>query len=241
MIKNTLLFSIVKCCLICTLASFYHLSYSQDIDNEEKTDRLKEKHAIEYLNFVENFSPVYVGRTPVNMHESFIFAEYDLLYDGALYPKQKIFYDNHIDDILIQTPTKQYVTLDPGKFQYASNATSKMVFLDKNPFRGFPGIGYYHLIYASNENMVLKRHLKTLQPIWKNGKQRYGLEDVIRYYIVKDERFYHVKDNKSVLNILKDKRNELDAFIRKYNLNVKNEPERSLASITSYYESLTQK
>jgi hypothetical protein len=60
-----------------------------------------------------------------------------------------------------------------------------------------------------------------------------------KYYFRIGSTYYKVSSKNSVLNVLKDRKKELQQYIRKNNIRFSNDPEGAMAKIASYYDHLT--
>ena len=59
------------------------------------------------------------------------------------------------------------------------------------------------------------------------------------YYMKKGDAYYKIGSKGSVLKLLKDKKSELQKYIKQNNINYGDNPEDAMAKIASYYDHLT--
>ncbi len=95
--------------------------------------------------------------------------------------------------------------------------------------------GFYDQVYHGKTEVLVKR-LKRIQEIAGNVERhfRYASD----FYIKKDGRYYKCGNQTNVLEILKDKRKELQQYIRSSRIKFRKNPEEAMVKIVSYYDQL---
>ena len=71
-----------------------------------------------------------------------------------------------------------------------------------------------------------------------DGPESY-FDPAIDYYIRKNNTYYSVSSQGSMLTILKDKKKELQQYIRANQIKFRKDPEEAMVKIASYYDHLT--
>lgn len=101
--------------------------------------------------------------------------------------------------------------------------------------------GFYDLLYNGRTGVYKKQVKKILESITISQGLRRTIDEQVAYFIRKDNKFYEVSGKKSVLRILKDKKKNIQQFIKKNRLNLRKQKDYSLTEIAAYYDELTNR
>jgi hypothetical protein len=100
--------------------------------------------------------------------------------------------------------------------------------------------GFYEQLYPGKTE-VLARHSKTIQTTSNTAvsldKYFSATDD---YYVKKGNEFFSFKSQSSLLKILKDKKKEIQQFLKANNIIYKTDPETAMIAIATYYDRITQ-
>jgi len=100
--------------------------------------------------------------------------------------------------------------------------------------------GFYDEIYNGKTKVLVKR----VKDIQTNNGGLNGLESYFNayteYYFLKAHVYYSVSGQGSFLEILKDKRKELQEYIKSNKIKFRKTPEDALVKIAAYYDHLTK-
>ncbi len=159
-----------------------------------------------------------------------------LTYDGILYPDIELEYDLVLDQLVIRDPTgKTLISLISQKINHFSIGSHYFRYL--NQFKGnlvTLDAGIYEQLYAEGRLALYARHDKKLIFPSNNQEQaRYVANNT--YFLRKDDQFYPVEGEGSLLSALKDKKEALRTYIRANKLHFKRDLEQSLVQTTAYY------
>jgi len=97
--------------------------------------------------------------------------------------------------------------------------------------------GFYELLYPG-KSQLLAMHSKDIQEEKEGISIKYYFSEHTKYYLKKNNEFYSVSGESSILSVFKDRKKELEAFIKTNNIDFKNNAELALAKVASYYDEL---
>ena len=171
---------------------------------------------------------------PVPIGESY--AVGDIFYDGVLYPGVAMRLDLHRDQLAVTGPggiSMAGAVVDPDRFGWADLRGYHIIHLPPPAADGdLPG-GYYLQLSDGRHRVLMKERFEL-----DSGERNFTIRTV-RYYVEKDGMFHRVKISKgSVLRLLRDRRAELNRFVRSRGLMVRRDMERALVEIVGEYERL---
>lgn len=171
------------------------------------------------------------------------FRNGSVVYDGVLYENIPIVYDVSKDLVVINDPFKVYklslINERVAEFNIEKYHFVRLV----NDLTTNDAIktGYYQVLY-SGSTIVYEREEKKLK---EETSLTEGLKRFIvtghSYYINKDKKIYSIGSKKSMLSLFKDKKSEIQQYMRKNKLNYKKDRENTLASVAAYYDQLKGK
>ncbi|SDS59466.1 hypothetical protein SAMN05216490_1438 [Mucilaginibacter mallensis] len=242
--------------LLCVIAVLFaeNAALAQTI----AADSLNRKQAL-YANITDNFyrtigsqSMLYNGKAyefydPALKGNAYVFdnASFSpgtVVYDGVLYKDVNMLYDLFKDELVIKlynsalkiTLLKERVSsfdmLDHHFVNIKTDSTST------NSVRS----GYYDQLYGG-KIQVLARREKSIQTAqgFAGSLDSYFLSS-LNYYLYKNGRYYSVSSEGSFLDVLKDKKKELQQFIKANKLKFKKyQREDAMAKVAAYYDQLT--
>lgn len=99
--------------------------------------------------------------------------------------------------------------------------------------------GFYEQLYAGKIE-ILARRRKTIQ----NSSTAVAAPETYfsatdDYYLKKGNMYYKIGSKSSILKILKDKKGELQKYLKQNNIRYGDNPELAMAKIASYYDQIT--
>lgn len=196
-------------------------------------------------------SPIYNGRQYF-FHEQYIkgnayfqdnsdFATGSVFYDGVLCVGVPMLYDIYSNQVVVFLPDR-FSTI------YLSNERVKSFdflnhhFININTdtlIHNESGIksGYYDEVYQGKVAVLVKR-LKTVQVSSTSSGLEYYFSYAADFYVRKDNSYYSAANQNSLLDVLKDRKKELQHFINSNKIKFRRNPEESLVKISSYYDHL---
>lgn len=181
----------------------------------------------------------------INEGDPFFFSKnFDtgaVYYNGVLYEKVPLLYDIIHGEVLIRDPSRINILRLNDK--YISwfrlyNHTFQKLYRDSasaNPLN----TGFYAALYRGKTSLY-----KSVSKIFKEnsasfqGLNKYTVE-TDEYFIKKNNDYFRVKNKKQLLNILSDRKKEVNQYMKKNRLKFKKAMEYTLINVVAYYDQLT--
>jgi hypothetical protein len=158
-------------------------------------------------------------------------------YDGVLYEDVSMLYDLVEDKVIIDHK------FGAGKLELITEKLSSFglnkhyfVHLNASMTSNTPENGFYERLFDGRLKAYAKWHKKKIDVVGAAAVQ-VKYEDQNRFYIFNGNEYVQVKSKSSVLNVLKDKKQVLSKFIRKYKLKFGATCGESLPKVLALYES----
>jgi len=247
--RKPLLISLI-CFLWCALAS--EKSFSQILPDTSAQQGAFNKAVTQFRAALGGQSPIYNGRQYF-FYEHYLkgnayfqdvsdFTAGSVFYDGALYINVSMIYDLYGKKIVVLMPdhfsTISLLNERVKSFDFLNhhfiNISADTLIHNEAGLKS----GYYDEIYQG-KTQVLVRRSKSIQEI-SGGFE--GIEHHFSYsadfYVKKNNIYYSAGNQNTLLEVLKDKRKELQHFIKSSKIKFRKNPEESLVKISSYYDHL---
>ncbi|MEJ7646289.1 MAG: hypothetical protein WKF87_16960 [Chryseolinea sp.] len=158
----------------------------------------------------------------------------DILYDDELYENVAIFYDISRDRVITEHGLNgAKIELITEKVSTFTINNHKFVHL-KSPDQTID-VGFYEVL-SDGKTKVYARRQKFLQQTAESNDIIYTFEEKNRLYIFKDGIFHSVRSKKSVLKVLKDRKQALTAYLNKNNMRFKTNREDAISKMASQYD-----
>ncbi|MDB5261570.1 MAG: hypothetical protein JWQ14_851 [Adhaeribacter sp.] len=200
-----------------------------------------------YENGIGEASHLYNGPQYVNYDKYYIeghqFFRTDeaspgnIFFDGTLYTQAPMLYDLVLDEIVLDHPNSEFqFTLVTEKIKYFTFQGHTFIRLEKDsvgdtPLKG----GFYDLLHDGQVKLLAKR-TKNLQEQATMDGMKGRFESANKYYIRKENIYYPVKDKRSLLKTLPDKRKELQRYAREQKIKFGKNREKALLQLTQFYD-----
>ncbi|MBS1609600.1 MAG: hypothetical protein JSS70_12740 [Bacteroidetes bacterium] len=172
----------------------------------------------------------------------------NVLYDGTLYKNIPLLYDESNDNLLTlsyfsATPyppgyavqKKQRMDLVKEKISRFTIAGHQFIRLDSSA----PNMreGFYESAYKGNSTMYIKRSKKYIEEAkQKDVEIRYEIFD--EYYIFCENRFYHIKSKKLLVNAFPGKEAQVKSFLNSLPIKFRKNKEKVIFETVKYYDQL---
>jgi len=98
--------------------------------------------------------------------------------------------------------------------------------------------GYYDELYGGHLQ-VLARHSKNIQTTASSQTSESYFNYEKSYFIRKNNIYYSFSGQGSLLDILKDKKKEIQKYLKENQIKYRRDPEEAMVKIASYYDHLT--
>jgi len=186
-----------------------------------------------------NFLPRSAKGTPF-LDDKYDLSNATLRYNGIWYTDIPLLYDIY-KDILVGTQP-QYKSSFILQEQYVTD-----FFLLGHHFVHVPAIdnnkgklreGYYEQLYAGKSIVMCKYEKIRIETINTQGVD-VTFFDKQTYYINKGGTIYNVSSKGSVLDVFKDKKNELNSYLKTKEIDFKENKGLAMAKIAAYYDQIS--
>ena len=172
--------------------------------------------------------------------ESEDWTEGTIDYNGVSFENIPLLYDVVRDKVITQLSTSTTkLELISEKIKHFEINAHRFVRLSFPESNSQIQTGFFELIYHGHAELYVKWQ-KERKKITESGKLEIHYEDQNRIYIHKDNQFYYVKTQSSVLRVLEDKKKLIQKFIRENHLDFKDQPVPSISKIIAFYESASE-
>jgi hypothetical protein len=203
--------------------------------NNKIADQSRLLNGIKYLPYKNQN---YVGHAYYNI-AGFQIAY--LNYDSVDFYDVPVLYDVHKDILIIKTQDGLgYMSLLSSKLDRftINNHTFIKIVADNNEKK--IKTGFYDILFDARVQLLAKRS-KAIE-VEKSGITIDNLfVPYTKYFLYKANTYYEVSDKKDMLKVLKDKKQELELYIKTNNLDFKNdELESAMIKLTAYYNQLSR-
>jgi hypothetical protein len=198
-----------------------------------------------YLNEIGDNAEIYHGSEYIlNGQKStgFPFYQADSMltgsvsYQGNIYSNLKLFYNLVSDELIINNfQHTGLMTISPKKATSFSIGSHVFLWLDAKNFKGLDKDGYYDLLFSGETGLFARRE-KRFVAVAGSEETKYVSHNIYLIKIKND--FYEVDSKKSLLDIMKDRQDDLKKYIRANKLDFKKNLESSLVLTTIYYSQL---
>lgn len=163
-------------------------------------------------------------------------------YDGVYYSGVPMLYDLFSDEIavLLYNHFSKF-SVRKDKIRSFDFLGHHFVNINADTARGTSGIrsGFYDELY-NGRSEVLVRRSKSIQT---NSGGTLGAEKYFSpakdLYLKKNNTFYNISGQGSLINVLKDKKQQIQQYIKANQIRFRSDPEEAMVKIATYYDHLT--
>lgn len=190
---------------------------------------------------------IYNGREHVGYHSSIKGNPYyqstdwqkgSLVLQAVSFSEVLLKYDLVADEVILRHPNGfSSVTLFTPRIQSFTLGNKVFVNLPGNG-SGFK-TGIYEQLAKGTITLYAKRSKRIDEAMVIDAKERTFIE-VNAYYVLKEGKYYLIKKQKALLELMGDKRREVDAWIQTQGIGFKANPEVAFTQIVAYYNQLSQ-
>jgi hypothetical protein len=162
-----------------------------------------------------------------------------LYYDGMGYENLPMIYDILHDELIINRYTQNFrIRLVNEKTSYFSLGNHFFIRIAQDTADN-PVIltGYYERLYAGNITVLAKRRKRIEETVLAEGVSSQFIEDDL-FYIKKYNIYYTVRNKRTVLEIFKERKKDIQKFLRKNKIKFKKNPEYAIVRMTEFYDQI---
>ena len=234
---NRSIILILYCCLI-SIVPVYSQESSTEIVNTQYPVSLFTKASAHQSRL--NNGREYVLPAPHILGHPFfetkVWTPGRVVYDGVVFDKVDLLYDMAKDELVILNfalPNK--LSLVKQKVQEFTILDHKFIYLELDTQRRISQAGFYDQLYHQTVSVLVKRK----KSVDRNITMDATFVGENQYYLVKANMLHRVKSKASVLNLLKDKKTELQQYLRKNDIVFRADPEHAIVLMVTHYDQLT--
>jgi hypothetical protein len=240
----------MKLSLFVFIGIFFQFICIPRLRAQQSPDSLSEKSLIANINQVYLYeigdnAQIYHGREFIRNGQKaigFPFYESDnmmngtISYQGEIYPDRNLYYNLVSDQLIIDNYTHNaLITLSPEKVDSFNIGSHVFVPLNSGKSNGLEKDGYYEQLVSGEPALFARREKKL---VVGTGSEESRYIQYNNYFIRINQVYYPVDGKNALLDVLKDREDELKKYIRSNKINFRKNPESSLVMVTNYYSRL---
>lgn len=166
------------------------------------------------------------------------FTAGSIIYEDGFYDNVQLLYDEIKGMVIAETGVSvELITERIREFTIAGHFFTRLA---ADSAVGKPANGFYERLY-NGKIEIYKRNRKTLS---EDVSDTEGVQGVVStktyYYIRKAGQYFSFKNKSSLLDLLRDKKSELQKFIKSNALDYKHDTDNTIVKIAGYYDQLTK-
>jgi hypothetical protein len=155
-------------------------------------------------------------------------------YNGVVYKDIATMYDLVTNEVVIKTPQQLSIKLDAARVDFF--LLSNRLFVRLRPNESSKNMlpeDFYELLYNGSIKVFAKRKKQVERSF--NAEDPYRIVLYSAYFIYKDSMYQQVTNRNSLLNLLRDKSDEIKEYWQQQNLNYKTDAEKTIVETVTYY------
>jgi hypothetical protein len=164
-----------------------------------------------------------------------------VFYDGQSFKNVQMLYDLYSDDVavLLYNNFLKFYLLKPKvkNFDFLGHHFVN-INTDTVGINSVIKSGYYDELYNGKEQVLVKRTKSIQTTSSLLGLEKY-FSPSIDYYLRKDKVYYNFSSQGQLLNILKDRKKEIQQYIKANQIKFRDDREQAMVKIVSYYDHIT--
>lgn len=164
-------------------------------------------------------------------------------YDDVTYSGVPMMYDISKDAVVVQLFNHfSMFTLLSERVRDFSFSGHRFIRIDVDQMRNNKAeltTGFYEQLYAGKLEILAKRR-KTLQTsVNSTTTVETFFSETNDYYLKKENMYYKIGSKGSILKLLKDRKNELQKYLKQSDIKYGDNPEVAMVKMVSYYDQIT--
>jgi hypothetical protein len=203
-------------------------NYSRRIGNQSRL-----LNGIKYVDYPDG----YTGNAYYLTAE---FQNANLRYDGADFYNIPILYDLYREMVVVKYPADTAnMSLINDKLDQFSIGNHTFIRIDAGNDQKDIKTGFFELLYNGRSQLV-KKYIKDIQEEKSGLTIKNVFNEHTSYYLLKGNIYYPVSGKRQLLNLFKDKKKEIDEYIRSNKIDFSNDEEQGMVKVASCYDRLTK-
>jgi len=161
-------------------------------------------------------------------------------YDGNTFYRVPVLFDINSHLLITDSPNGSQFVINPHKLEYFSIQDRYFKFFTNgDAASSLPSSAFYEILYHGNTRL-LALYDKNIQEKITGREIEIYFEERTRYFVLKNERYYSVRNKHSILKLFSNQKQALKSLIRKENINFKADKAQALAHVAELYDSLIE-
>lgn len=170
------------------------------------------------------------------------FSGGSVYYDGTMYNNLQLLYDVNTDQLVCLFPNRisKFIVIKE-RVKSFDCLSSHFININVDTLTNNSALesGYYRELYAGKSE-VLAKYTKSIQTSTSTSNYVENYFSAKKYFFIKKNSVYHSVGSKgSVLDLFKDKKNELKKYIKANSIDFKENPEEAMMKVASWYDHLS--
>jgi hypothetical protein len=170
-----------------------------------------------------------------------MFTTGTVFYSGELYKNVQMLYDLYTDDVAVLLYNRfQKISLLKERVKNFDFLGHHFVNINVDTISNKSDIksGYYDELYDGKEQVLVKRTKSIQTTSSLVGLEKY-FSPAIDYYIRKNKVYYSFSSQGQLLDILKDRKKDIQQYIKANKIKFRDDREQAMVKIVSYYDHIT--
>ena len=205
-----------------------------------------EKAIEEYLNMKGANLPVYNGIEHLGYlrmiegsayYKTSYWEKGSVFYDGILYKDVYLKFDMITDEVIIRQPTNLLaIILFSPRVNYFYFLDNFFIYIPDTGHLSIP-VGFYEQLTKGKISLLAKRKEIIEEKITTELTRRFVRRD--EFYILKENNYYVIKNEKDVLNLLGEKKKRIKQYLKNNKVKFHRNREKALVKIAEQYNLVT--
>ncbi len=222
------------------------LCYTQPVKTDTAFLAISKKKSVElYARSIQSQSRLYNGSEYIiyqpndEEHPYFTVDDWSygsIVYENELYENVPLLYDISIDKVITESNGGNPIKLSSEKIQRFSLLDHTFIKVKSDSTNKITE-GFYDQFYDGTTKVCAK-HTKAYQESLEQGQVIPRFDESVQYYLVKNGIFYTVKTKGSVLQVFRDRKQDVKDFIKKNRIRFKTNREEAIVRIAKFYDTL---
>ncbi len=163
----------------------------------------------------------------------------NIVYEQVAFPNLELRY-NMVADIVVLVQSNRWIQLASSQISAFTVANHQFIKVEPdNNFKNTPSVGFYEVLYQQ-QTSVLKKEIKKIKEdvrLPPEGVVRYIYSNT-SYYILNNQQYFKIRNKRSMVKAMADKKQAIDKYIRTNRLKYKSNPEQTLTAVAAYYDEI---
>jgi hypothetical protein len=155
-------------------------------------------------------------------------------YNDTWYKNIPVLYDVH-NDVMVSISGNNLYTMRSEKVSDVYLLEHHFIYKDADLSNNLVG-GFYDLLYGGKSAVLVKRTKK----IDESKPTETVYEDITDIYLKKGNKYYPVSSKGDVMDVFKDKKKELNLYLKDNKIKFNNDREGAVARLAGYYDQINK-